>query len=191
MRFTHALALLALALPWPQRAAAPPAPCSAWIGLHDGVTDRVLCGAEAAAALKALSKAPQITARWGDHLRLRGGEVRRGRLSAGLRLRLGLRLDVNEAPAEALRQVRGIGPWAAARIVAARPFERLDDLLRVKGIGPKRLAEWRAALRIEPAPPLKTTPRSARDGDPGEEIADIAGALRVGLAATREAHAVP
>ena len=50
-------------------------------------------------------------------------------------------LAVNQAPAESLVMLPGVGPVLAGRIVAARmaggPFADLEDLQRVKGIGPK------------------------------------------------------
>jgi len=49
------------------------------------------------------------------------------------------RVDLNSASERLLATLPGIGPVTAARIVAARPFHELDDLLRVPGIGPVRL----------------------------------------------------
>jgi DNA uptake protein ComE-like DNA-binding protein len=37
-----------------------------------------------------------------------------------------------------------IGPARAAQIVSLRPFSSVDDLIRVKGIGPQRLAGIKA-----------------------------------------------
>jgi competence protein ComEA len=48
-------------------------------------------------------------------------------------------LDINRASAGELMQLPGVGPTLSARIVAARPFASVDDLRRVKGIGPKTL----------------------------------------------------
>jgi len=55
----------------------------------------------------------------------------------------GRRVAINSATAEELRQLPGIGPALAAAIVEARPFASVDDLLRVRGIGPRRLAGLR------------------------------------------------
>jgi competence protein ComEA len=49
------------------------------------------------------------------------------------------RIDVNAASERLLATLPGVGPVTAARIVAARPFHAIDDLLRVPGIGPVRL----------------------------------------------------
>jgi competence protein ComEA len=53
------------------------------------------------------------------------------------------RIDLNVASERLLDTLPGIGPATAARIVAARPFHSLDDLLRVPGIGPVRLEALR------------------------------------------------
>lgn len=53
-------------------------------------------------------------------------------------------VDLNRASAAELEQLPGIGPSLAAAIVTWRtdhgPFERVDDLLDVPGIGPAKLA---------------------------------------------------
>ncbi|MBU1896591.1 helix-hairpin-helix domain-containing protein, partial [Myxococcota bacterium] len=86
--------------------------------------------------------------RAGEHLSAEG----RAWLPARLRLRLGLKLDVNQASTEDLQAISGIGPSTAARIIAARPFSRLAELRRAHGVGPKRLARWRASLQLGPPP---------------------------------------
>jgi competence protein ComEA len=52
-------------------------------------------------------------------------------------------IDLNRAQITELEQITGIGPALAARIVGYRArnggFETVDDLLRVPGIGPKKL----------------------------------------------------
>jgi len=56
-------------------------------------------------------------------------------------------LDINRATAEELEQLPGIGPVLAARIVEYRQmrgrFQSVDELLEVRGIGPKRLEQIR------------------------------------------------
>ena len=44
-------------------------------------------------------------------------------------------IDVNSASAEELDKLSGIGPAKAQEIINSRPFNSLDDLIRVKGIG--------------------------------------------------------
>ena len=50
-------------------------------------------------------------------------------------------MDINTASKSALISLVGIGEELADAIMAARPFARVNDLLRVSGIGEKRLAE--------------------------------------------------
>lgn len=45
-------------------------------------------------------------------------------------------VSINSATAAELDTLPGIGPAYAERIIAARPFDSVDDLLRVRGIGP-------------------------------------------------------
>ncbi|MBW2106551.1 MAG: helix-hairpin-helix domain-containing protein [Deltaproteobacteria bacterium] len=48
-------------------------------------------------------------------------------------------LDLNTATKKELQSIRGIGPVLAERIIAGRPYKTVDDLLKVKGIGSKKL----------------------------------------------------
>ncbi len=45
-------------------------------------------------------------------------------------------ISLNRATAAELESLPGIGPVYAERIIAARPFDSVEDLLRVRGIGP-------------------------------------------------------
>jgi DNA uptake protein ComE-like DNA-binding protein len=55
-------------------------------------------------------------------------------------------IDINSAPQAELESLPGIGPTLARRIIEGRPYRTVDDLLRVKGIGEKRLAEIRGPV---------------------------------------------
>lgn len=44
-------------------------------------------------------------------------------------------VEINEASYGDLQLIHGVGPAIAERIIAARPFESVDDLVKVKGIG--------------------------------------------------------
>ncbi len=64
-------------------------------------------------------------------------------------------VNVNRADTTALQALPGIGPALARRIVESRrrePFRNLDDLARVKGIGPASLARLRGRVRFDPGP---------------------------------------
>jgi len=52
-------------------------------------------------------------------------------------------LDINTATIEELSSIKGSGPVLANRIIAERPYKTVDDLLKVKGIGPKNLEKIR------------------------------------------------
>jgi competence ComEA-like helix-hairpin-helix protein len=59
-------------------------------------------------------------------------------------------VDVNTADVPELMQLPGVGTKMAGRIVASRktegPFHQYEDLLRVRGIGPKTLEHLRPFL---------------------------------------------
>jgi competence ComEA-like helix-hairpin-helix protein len=92
---------------------------------------------------------------------------------AAHRLRDGKPLDPNQASAAELRLLPGIGPALSQRIVADRrlhgPFGRIDDLTRVRGIGPKTVERLRPLLRPERTP---VEADSRRDGGAEVEFRD-------------------
>jgi competence protein ComEA len=61
-------------------------------------------------------------------------------------------IRINQADATALEELPGVGPVLAERIVAHReangPFEAVEDLLEVPGIGEAKLASMRDLIRI-------------------------------------------
>ena len=61
-------------------------------------------------------------------------------------------IDINKADVAALTQITGIGPSLAARIIKYREengsFEVVEDLMKVKGIGPKKFMKIKAQLSI-------------------------------------------
>lgn len=63
----------------------------------------------------------------------------------------GTKINVNQASLEELQQLDGIGPVTAAKIVEERkkgPFEKPDDLRRVRGIGPKTMDKIRPFVTV-------------------------------------------
>src|SRR5690606_36698330 len=85
---------------------------------------------------------------WGMH------EIEIDRLTP---LEYSYRLDPNDATWVELAQLDGVGEALAIRIVEDReangPFRSIEDLDRVKGIGPKLLERLRPYLRIETRDP--------------------------------------
>lgn len=57
-------------------------------------------------------------------------------------------LDINTSPVEDLARLPGIGRQLARRIVENRPYQSVDELIRVKGIGENTLAEIKALVRM-------------------------------------------
>lgn len=103
-------------------------------------------GANADADLDALNRARRV--RDGEHITVPraaapGSIPASGPLAA---------LDLNSATAEALESLPGVGPVVARRIVEYRSshggFRRVDDLLQVKGVGPRLLERLRARVVI-------------------------------------------
>ncbi len=66
-------------------------------------------------------------------------------LAQGLRAQEVEKININQASAGELRQLKGIGPKLAERIVQYReehgPFRVPEDIMKVKGIG---LKKWQA-----------------------------------------------
>lgn len=59
-------------------------------------------------------------------------------------------LDLNTATREELEALPGIGPSLAAAIIASRPYRTVDDLAKVKGIGPALPERLRPVVRVAP-----------------------------------------
>lgn len=57
-------------------------------------------------------------------------------------------LDVNRATAAELERIPGVGPAMAKDIIKGRPYQTMDDLLKIKGIGPKTLEKMRPMLLL-------------------------------------------
>jgi competence protein ComEA len=71
---------------------------------------------------------------------------------------------LNQASVEELRRLPGVGPKRAEAILVLRQrlgrFQRVEDLLRVKGVGRGAVKKWRPLVRLD-AP---TAPSSADGG---------------------------
>jgi competence protein ComEA len=73
-------------------------------------------------------------------------------VAAGPGITLGIRLDLNRASADELALVQGIGPALAKALVDARQasggFKGWDEVDRVPGMGPSKLAALKAVAEI-------------------------------------------
>lgn len=72
-------------------------------------------------------------------------------------------VNINEASAEQLTWLPGVGPSRADAIVAYRkshPFKRPEELTRVKGIGKKTFARLRPLLALSGPTTLSERPRA-------------------------------
>lgn len=90
-------------------------------------------------------------------------------------------VDINAADTGTLRQLPGVGPHLAARIVEHRekhgPFQKVDDLRAVQGIGPVILERLRMVVMVTPGlgesssePGVMQPLRSGRKTSPSETI---------------------
>jgi competence ComEA-like helix-hairpin-helix protein len=76
-------------------------------------------------------------------------------------------ININTANASELEEVPGIGPATAKKILDTRKaygaFKSVNDLLAIKGIGPKRLEKMREYLTVGKVPAKKqsTSPERA------------------------------
>jgi competence protein ComEA len=58
------------------------------------------------------------------------------------------RVSINSSSAEQLDTLPGVGPATAQRIIEGRPYNKLEDLLEVKGIGEKTLEKLRPFITL-------------------------------------------
>ena len=79
----------------------------------------------------------------------------RGAVAAGAApAAAGARVDINSAGADELAKLPGIGPAKARAIIEYRseaPFQKPEDLRKVKGIGDKLYDRLKDQITVEPA----------------------------------------
>ena len=61
--------------------------------------------------------------------------------------------DINKATANQLDNLPGVSSDVAAAIINGRPYQNVDELIRVRGIGPKTLERIRPYVFVEQATP--------------------------------------
>src|SRR5271156_523087 len=80
-------------------------------------------------------------------------------------------INLNAATSDELQQVPGIGPATADKILQMRKsygaFKSVDDLLAIRGIGPKRLEKMRKYLTVAKAAPANKPASAAKPASPG------------------------
>jgi len=59
------------------------------------------------------------------------------------------RVAINRATARELAAITGLSPKVAAEIVKRRPYESIDALIAVRGIGPRLLDKLRANFALD------------------------------------------
>lgn len=83
-------------------------------------------------------------------------------------------LDINTATVEELASLPGVGPVLARRIVEYRsrygPLRRPEDLLKIKGIGPARLARLKPYLEFGPVSSSSSPEDISREASAGGYI---------------------
>ena len=83
---------------------------------------------------------------WSDH----SCRFKVMRLPARTRLSFKLPLNLNDASLDHLILIKGLGRKKAQQIIQGRPYKRLKDILRLKGVGTKTFRKWRSFLTVEP-----------------------------------------
>lgn len=59
------------------------------------------------------------------------------------------RINLNKATVDQIESLEGIGPVYAQRIIEGRPYQEVDQLLEVRGIGPKTLEKIREFVTVK------------------------------------------
>ena len=90
------------------------------------------------------------------------------------------RIDLNTADAAALQTLPGVGPATAREIISARPFSSVDELEKVSGIGPARMADIRDRVTVSRArgsgkKSERATAKSKADTAPDSRTAQSSG----------------
>jgi len=72
-------------------------------------------------------------------------------------------LDLNSATPQQLELLPGVGPSTAQAIVDFRTksgrFQRVEDLLAIRGVSQRKLDELRPYVRVDAAPPASPAPK--------------------------------
>jgi competence protein ComEA len=69
-------------------------------------------------------------------------------------------VNINTDDSDTLQELPGVGPALAKAIIAGRPYRKVEDLEKVDGFGPAKIAQVRSMVTLDvpaPAPPPTTT----------------------------------
>ena len=59
------------------------------------------------------------------------------------------KININKASAKELESLPGIGPALSKRIVEGRPYESIEDIMKVKGIGQKTFDKIKDKITVK------------------------------------------
>lgn len=80
-------------------------------------------------------------------------------------------VDLNTADKSTIEDLPGVGPSLAGSIIAARPFKSIDDLQKVKGVGPAKFAKLKDHVTVgstaAPAAPAAAAPAATKPAAKG------------------------
>lgn len=76
-------------------------------------------------------------------------------------------VDINTATAVELETLPGIGPVLARRIIESRPYETIEELTRVKGIGSKSFARLKNQITVGALFPAGNQPSATEEKGAG------------------------
>ena len=83
-------------------------------------------------------------------------------------------VNINTANSEQLQTVPGIGPATAEKILQMRKsygaFKSMDDLLAIRGLGPKRLEKMRKYLTVGKTAKAPPQPSPSAFSQPGGRV---------------------
>ncbi len=63
-------------------------------------------------------------------------------------LKTALKININTASSEELQELPFIGPKRAEGIIAARPYAKIEDIMKVHGIGPKTFEKIKDRITV-------------------------------------------
>jgi competence ComEA-like helix-hairpin-helix protein len=90
--------------------------------------------------------------------------------------------DLNTATFDQFHSLPGVGPVTAQRILDYRkksgPFQRVEDLLAVRGISAARLEKIRPYVMVKTPAPAATPPPVKKPTPPKEELEELVALLR-------------